>query len=542
MSTPLKRGTWGPTTPLEKTLTSRRTVSERSNQRTAGGNPVSAVYGIRWDDGKRVRIVAALLAALITTAAFVGMSAGANRSMTSMVIAARSGDTKAALHSVEALGGKVGARISLIHGFLAKVPADRISELRAAKGVLSAVADTPAHLSGSSGPGGPGASLALVKQEIGADVLAKAGITGKGVDVAMIDSGVVPVPGLSQASKVYVGPDFTPEANDSSTKDLDTFGHGTHLAGIITGENAADGFSGVAPGSRLVSVKAATADGDTSLGELLQAVSWVVMHRASDGLNIRVLNLSVGSQLSGSYTADPMSYAVEQAWKAGIVVVAAAGNSNDILGLDSPAADPFVVAVGASDSGKTSALTDDQIPSWSRVGTSTRSSDVVAPGTSLVSLRDPGSNVDQNHPEGLVDKAYFKGSGTSQAAAVVSASVALMLQSNPNLSPDQVKALLVQGAAGIPKGTLLTQGAGQINVNKSTHLAVPAAKQSFVEASLSAILSANRTQDVNVDPGGTGKNLSANRWSANRWSANRWSANRWSANRWSDNSWGDDTE
>jgi serine protease AprX len=117
-----------------------------------------------------------------------------------------------------------------------------------------------------------------------------------------------------------------------------------------------------------------------------------------------------------------------------------------------------------------------------------------------------------------------------------------MLQSNPNLSPDQVKALLVQGAAGIPKGTLLTQGAGQINVNKSTHLAVPAAKQSFVEASLSAILGANRTQDVNVDPGGTGKNLSANRWSANRWSANRWSANRWSANRWSDSSWGDDTE
>ena len=503
---------------------------------------MSAVYGIRWDDGKRIRIVAALLAALMTTAVFVGMTAGGDRSMTSMVIAARSGDTSAALHSVEALGGKVGARISLIHGFLAKVPSNRISELRAAKGVLSAVADTPAHLSSNSGPGGPGASLKLVKQEIGADVLANAGITGKGVDVAMIDSGVVPVPGLSKASKVYVGPDFTPEANDSDTKGLDTFGHGTHLAGIITGENAADGFSGVAPGSRLVSVKAATADGDTSLGELLQAISWVVMHRASDGLNIRVLNLSVGSQLIGSYTADPMSYAAEQAWKAGIVVVAAAGNGNDILGLDSPAADPFVVAVGASDSGKTSAISDDMIPTWSRLGTSLRNADVVAPGTSLVSLRDPGSFVDQNHPEGLVDKDYFKGSGTSQAAAVVSASVALMLQKNPNLTPDQVKALLVKGAVSVPKGTLLTQGAGEINVNRSTQMYVPYAKQSFVEASLSAILNANRSQDVNVDPGGTGKTLSANRWSANRWSANRWSANRWSANRWSDSSWGDPTE
>jgi hypothetical protein len=117
-----------------------------------------------------------------------------------------------------------------------------------------------------------------------------------------------------------------------------------------------------------------------------------------------------------------------------------------------------------------------------------------------------------------------------------------MLQNDPNLTPDQVKTLLVQGAAGVPKASPLTQGAGQINVKKSTHLAVPVAKQSFVAASLSAILNADRSQDVNVDPGSTGTSMSANRWSANRWSANRWSANRWSANRWSDSSWGDDTQ
>jgi serine protease AprX len=517
---------------------------------------MSVAYGIRWDDGKRIRLVAALLAALITLAAYVGITSGADSSMTRMVIAARPGSAAAAARSVEALGGKVGARISLIHGFLAKVPSNRISELRTAKGVLSAVADHAVKLSSASdvpgpavapgpadppGPVGRGASLAQVKQEIGADKLAAQGVTGKGVDIAMVDSGVVPVPGLDGTGQVYVGPDFTPEAWNSATRGLDTFGHGTHLAGIMVGNNPAVPFSGVAPGARLVSVKAATHDGSTNLGELLLAMSWVVSHRQSNGLNIRVLNLSFGSELDVSYVADPLAYAAEQAWKAGVVVVAAAGNGNDILGLDTPAADPYVISVGADSMGKTAALDDDSVPDWSRLGTSTRSPDVVAPGTSLVSLRDPGSFVDQNFPQGLVGKDYFKGSGTSQAAAVVSGAAALLLQENPNLTPDQVKALLVAGANPVPGASSLTEGAGLVNVGAAAALPVPDAVQQFPSASLSAILNAARSSNVQVDPGGTGKNLAANRWSANRWSANRWSANRWSANRWSDSSWGDPT-
>jgi subtilisin family serine protease len=502
---------------------------------------MSVAYGIRWDDGKRIRFVAALVAALITLAAYVGISSGAGSSMTQMVVAASPGSAATAAHSVEALGGKVGARISLIHGFLAKVPSNRISELRSARGVLSAVADRAVHLSSTSDPGSsPGASLDMVRQEIGASQLASAGVTGRGVDIAMIDSGVVPVPGLAGSDRVYVGPDFTPEAADSSTRGLDTFGHGTHLAGIMVGSQPTDGFQGVAPDARLVSVKAASADGDTSLGQLLLAMSWVVMHRNSDGLHIRVLNLSFGSQLLGSYTADPLAFAAEQAWKSGIVVVAAAGNGNDVLGLDTPAADPFVVAVGADNMGASPGLGDDSIPDWSRVGTG-RSPDVVAPGTSIVSLRDPGSFVDQNHPEGLVGTDYFKGSGTSQAAAVVSGAAALLLQANPSLTPDQVKALLVQSATSVPNADSLDEGAGLLNVGKATRLAVPTGAQSFKAASIYAILNADRSTDVNVDPGGTGSSMSASRWSASRWSASRWSANRWSASRWSDDSWGDPT-
>lgn len=498
---------------------------------------MSLVYGIRWDDGRRIRLVASLIAAIATLAVLAGMSASAGRAMTSVVVTARPGAVSSAAHSVESLGGKVGAPISLIHGFLAKVPSSRVSTLRGADGVLSAVADSPVTLSSSgSGKSSPGASLAMVRQEIGATDLANQGITGKGVDIAMIDSGLVPVAGLNGADKVYVGPDVTPEGDDSDTRGLDTYGHGTHIGGIIAGDNPPDGFQGVAPGARLVSVKAATANGDTSLGEILLAISWVVANRHDDGLNIRVLNLSFGAQLIGSYVADPLSYAVEQAWNKGIVVVAAAGNGNSGLGLDTPAADPFVVAVGATSIGSSPGMADDSVPDWSRAG-SGRLPDFVAPGTSIVSLRDPGSWVDQNHPEGRVGTGYFKGSGTSQAAAVVSGAVGLLLQDEPALTPDQVKALLVDSAVQVPGADARQQGAGQLDVADAANLPVPDADQSFRPASLSAIFGADHSRHMRVDPGGTGKDLAANRWSANRWSANRWSANRWSSNRWSDTEW-----
>jgi serine protease AprX len=482
---------------------------------------------------------------LVALAAFVGLQAGANQAMTAVVVSARDGSVGSAMHSVKELGGKVGAPISLIHGFVAKVPANRVADLRAAKDVLSVDLDRTVSLSSSNSSNGaanPGASLDLVKHEIGADKLAASGITGKGVDIATIDSGVVPVDGLDGRDQVFVGPDFTPEARDDDTRGLDTFGHGTHLAGIMVGDNPADDFSGVAPDARLVSVKAATHDGSTNLGELLLGMSWVVANRHRYGLDIRVLSLSFGSELDTSYIADPLSYAAEQAWNAGIVVVAAAGNGNDVLGLNTPAADPFVISVGATSMGKLSSLGDDSVPSWSRVGTWKRGPDVVAPGTSIVSLRDPGSFIDQNNPQGLVGQDYFKGSGTSQATAVVSAAAALLIDKNPDLDPDQVKALLMGGANDVPHASDYQEGSGQIDVSRSASLPVPHSEQNWPAASLSAILHADHSDNLRVDPGGTGKNLDANRWSSNRWSSNRWSSNRWSSNRWSGGSWGDDSD
>ena len=136
--------------------------------------------------------------------------------------------------------------------------------------------------------------------------------------------------------------------------------------------------------------------------------------------------------------------------------------------MSDPAIDPYVIAVGASDSGDTtSGWNHPDLASFSSGGSAARHADLVAPGTSITSLRDPGSFVDQNHPEGLVDGdttgRLFRGSGTSQAAAVVSGAVALLLQAYPNLTPDQVKGLLMAGASSVNASSRYA-GAGQLDI------------------------------------------------------------------------------
>ena len=146
------------------------------------------------------------------------------------------------------------------------------------------------------------------------------------------------------------GPDFSSERRNRRLATLDTFGHGTHLAGLIAGRDPVTGFAGVAPGARLVSLKVAGADGETSLAQVLAALEWVRRNRNANGLNIRVVNLALGVEDRGGYKDDVLAWAVEQLWREGIVVVAAAGNNGAYANrLDIPAADPFVIAAGASD-------------------------------------------------------------------------------------------------------------------------------------------------------------------------------------------------
>src|SRR4029453_13318341 len=231
--------------------------------------------------------------------------------------------------------------------------------------------------------------------------------------------------------------DLSFESQASNLTDIDTYGHGTHLAGLIAGrdssiapghedEDVDRAFVGAAPGARIVSLKVASSDGATDVSQGIAAIDWVVEHRNSDGLNIRVLNLSFGTDSTQDYRLDPLAYAAEVAWLHGIVVVVAAGNTGfGTSQLNDPAYDPYVIAVGGDDTKGTDDPKDDVIPSWQSRGNTLRHPDLVAPGKSIVSLRDPGSFVDEANPGARVGATRFiKGSGSSQAAAIVSGAVA----------------------------------------------------------------------------------------------------------------------
>jgi len=303
-----------------------------------------------------------------------------------------------------------------------------------------------------------------VARVVGADRLWASGTTGDGVGVALIDTGVTPVDGLRA---VVHGPDLSVESQNPATRHLDTFGHGTHLAGIIAGRAA--GFRGIAPGATLTSIKVGATGGAADVSQVIAAIDWVVAHRDDNPAGpIRVINLAYGADGVQDYRIDPLTHAVENAWRAGIVVVAAGGNGGAAAPrLANPAYDPYVLAVGAADTMGTIRAQDDTLTDFSSRGDATRRVDLVAPGRSIVSLRNPGGYLDETYPGARVGERLFKGSGTSQAAAVVSGAVALLLERQPGLTPDEVKAALVRGANRLPFAEGAGEGAGELDVARA---------------------------------------------------------------------------
>ncbi len=385
-------------------------------------------------------------------------------------------------------------------------------------------------------------------------------LTGAGVGVALIDSGVSPVPGLNGAGKVINGPDLSFESQAPNLRYLDTFGHGTHMAGIIAGEDpvTATGtrFKGVAPGAHIVNVKVATGDGASDVSQVIAGIDWVVAHRNDPGLNIRVLNLSYGTQSAQSATLDPLAFAVEKAWEAGIVVVVAAGNDGFTANrLTMPAVNPDVIAVGGADPRGTDARTDDVVADFSNRGNAVRHADVLAAGRSVVSLASPGSYIERTYPAAhlsLTDdpqQRFLRGSGTSQAAAVVSGSVALLLQQRPGLQPNQVKKLLTSTADPIVGGDAYAAGAGQINVARAALTrSIAGVQQVNTAATGLGSLEAARASAYVYDSV-TGTRLTGERdifgkaWNAADWTrasaAQRsWIGGTWNGSVWTGTAWG----
>jgi serine protease AprX len=359
---------------------------------------------------------------------------------------------------------------------------------------------------------------------------------GTGIDVALIDTGVAPVRGLDRGGKVLHGPDLSAEGASPQAAYLDTYGHGTHMAGIIAGERSE--APGIAPGARIVSVKVAGHDGVTTVPQVVAAIDWVVEHRNTDGLNIRVLNLSLGQAGVTNHVGDLLSAAVERAWDAGIVVVVAAGNRGETQDhLDSPAIDPYVISVGAMESTWFRRRYRNSVPEWSALGDGNRNPDAVAPGRSIASYRVPGSAVDTAAPLARYGTDLFLGSGTSQAAAVTSGVVAALLQYHPELTPDQTKATLEYWADDIDSG--LRDGAGAIDGPSSVVYGAQGQMptQNHPKAAGAGTGIATPTGATWSGGGWTGASWSGASWSGTVWSGASWSGASWSGASWSGASW-----
>jgi serine protease AprX len=469
---------------------------------------------------------------------------------------------------VVSLGGRVDLPLGIINGFRATIPAAALTRLAHAPQIWSITPDSPVHMNAIDPTLGydigDNGSPYLVAKAVGADQAWKSGLTGAGVDVAVIDTGVAPLPELKD--RIVYGPDLSPESQIDALRYNDTYGHGTHMAGLIAGRDpnlapgaipTASNYTGVAPGARVVSVKVSTYNGSTDVSQVLAAIDWVVQHKNSGDLNIRVLNLSFGTDGTQDYRLDPLAYAAEVAWRAGIVVVTAAGNEGfGNAKLNNPAYDPFVIAVGADNMKGNAGSGNDVVPDFSARGTD-RGVDFVAPGKSVISLRVAGSYIDTNNPGGRVGDRFFRGSGTSQAAAVTSGVVALLLQQRPNLTPDQVKYILRASAAPLPAEDSVAKGRGLVAIDRAMTTATPTSgyQQTFEPStglgSIEASRGSQKLSDGGVELEGemdifgntfdssVWAPLSANgsSWTGGTWMGSSWTGSSWTGSSWTGSSW-----
>jgi serine protease AprX len=514
--------------------------------------------------GARLLLALAVLVPLVLATVPAGVAVPGGRSV-SVIVRTTPGAGGRVEGLVGRLGGTVRRRIAIIDGFAATVPVSAVTRLQAAAGVLSVTPNQRVSLqmfNGDFDPERDFGSLFRAARVLDAEKAWDHGLTGRGVDVALLDSGVAPVKGLDGPGKVVNAIDLSPEAAHPEVAYLDGYGHGTHMAGIIAGRDPEviagkenedkRNFVGMAPDARIVNVKAADTSGATDVSQVLAGIDWVVQHRTSDGLNIRVLNLSFGTDGVQDYQVDPLAYAAEVAWRKGIFVVVSAGNRGyGSPKLNDPATDPYVLAVGASNPNNSDKVDDDTVPAWSSRGDATRGVDLVAPGKSIISLRVPGSAIDTTAPQGRVGERYFRGSGTSQAAAVVSGAAALLLQQRPGLTPDQLKALLVATARPLKKATVTEQGQGLLAVEPARAAKTPtAATQTWPTATGTGSLELARGSAHITDTDGvalTGEQdvfeqaWDGRMWSGRMWSGDSWTAEGWLGRMWSGRMWSGDT-
>ena len=485
-----------------------------------------------------------------------------------VIVQEHAGAGSAPEEAVRRLGGQVTRLLPIVGGFAATVPAAVAGELARLPGVRAVTPDGTLRVQGA-------ASASTVRsvypKVVKADTAWQRGITGRGVTVAVLDTGVASVPDLA-GRLVPVRDDLTgqvtPCKNLSGELDCnDRYGHGTFIAGLVAGNGASSGgkWKGVAPEASILSVKTAGADGAADVSNILAAIQWVVSFK--DRYNIRVLNLSLGTDSRQDWRVDPLNYAVERAWAAGMAVVVSASNEGPAAGtISKPADDPWVITVGATDDRGTAAVGDDQLPDFSGRGPTAdglAKPDVVAPGAHVISLRAPGSTVDSTFPY-YVDGSYRRGSGTSMATGVVSGVAALLVHDHLSWTPDRVKFALAStarpdastdpmavGSGIVDAAAASAAGPGLANVGvaPSGGLGTLDGSRGSVQVQATTapgqpVVSGNTTLALGVFDitgylgiGWTGSSWYTSQWYGSSWYGSSWYGSSWYGSSWYGSSW-----
>jgi serine protease AprX len=341
-------------------------------------------------------------------------------------------------------GLKHTLRVPIAHGVAAQLTPALIDHFRADPNVARLIYDAPVRLTDT--PFDPTALVTVYPAVVDALPVWSnpvTPLTGQGIGIAVIDSGVASHPDLG--NRVIVSQNFNPNVSGND----DAYGHGTAVAGIIAGNGTASlgQYIGVAPEATLISLRVNDGSGGAPTSAIMNAILWAVINRNT--YNIRVINLSLQASVQESYRTSPIDAAVEYAWLKGLVVVVAAGNSGPNSALYAPANDPYVITVGATDDQGTVATSDDTLAGFSSYGPTQdgfTKPDFVAPGRRIVTTLAPNSSFALNYPSFMVGSQYIKLSGTSVAAPVVSGVAALYLESNPTVRPGQLKGVLLATA------------------------------------------------------------------------------------------------
>ena len=443
------------------------------------------------------------------------------------IVSYPAGSVSTAFSVVGEVGGSVGRDLSFESAVTSQLNPLQVSLLQALPGIV-VTPDSIVTVEGVAGSSGR-APAAVFPEQTGANQLWAQGNTGAGANVAVLDTGIDPLPDFS--GRLIDGVDLSGGGNPFQ----DSFGHGTFVSGLVAGNGASSNgqYMGEAPGAGLVAIKIAGASGQIDLATLIEGVGWAIANRVRD--NIRVLNMSLGSVPTQSTVLDPLDQAVEKAWESGIVVVASSGNTGPNNGtVLSPGVDPMVITVGSIDDQGQTIPSNDTMTTFSSVGPTNPDGwikpDLVTSGRSVVSLMAPGSTIATEYPSAMIGTGNFVGSGTSFSTAIVSGAAALLLTDHPNYTPDMVKGILLGTTMPGPVGNPVVDGHGDLNVQA---------------ADTAAPVRLTQTPPIVPTPMGTNVSLqlvvSTSSWNPLLWTAVTWNGSTWNGSTWNGSTWNGST-